>query len=309
LIDEVEGADSYTKYVIEECTESGTIESYYTCADASCSDCTLEVFALAPIYANRSDAGICYNYTYSTNVDNIDSLFDPSTSFTVQTEFIVDLDDIEDGETGDDLEDITTYVSLIVGNSCIDDGTLVIVDEDELIVITEEGDTTVVPSDIVTLEPQKDGGDECITITDLYCESEFTTVLCTLITTYPEVVTALQAQPYTLFAPIDDAFAEAEELLNSLSDDEVGDILYFHAYVGSDSPLAYDDLVCMESIVMANGYESRTKCDYEKKFTLKGQKGGGNRRLGKVPMIITEVETCGGIVHVIDSVMLPNWVE
>merc|ERR1712107_674294 len=113
-----------------------------------------------------------------------------------------------------------------------------------------------------------------------------------MFTTYPEIPASLEAQPYTLFAPIDDAFTEVEELLNSLTDDEVGDILFFHSYVGSDSPLTYDDLVCMEGIIMANGMESRTKCDYEKKFTLKGQNGGGNRRLGNVPMIISEVETC-----------------
>lgn len=295
LIDEVDGADSYTKYVIEDCVETGTIESYYTCESDSCDDCTLEVIAHAPLYANRSDVGICYNYTYSTDVDNVDSLFDASTSFSVQTEFVVDLDDIEEGEVAEDLEDITNYINMIVDNSCIDEGALVIVDEDEVIVVDAEGETSVV--DI-----------ECTSVLDLACAAETPdfTILCSLLTAYPDITKALEeSAPFTVFAPTDEAFQAIEDVSETLSEEQIGDIIKFHAYIGSS--IAFEDLECKERIEMANGYESRTKCV----GLTKGQKGGGNIAVGsKLPMIIKpDIEACGGIVHVIDAVMLPNWVK
>jgi hypothetical protein len=160
---------------------------------------------------------------------------------------------------------------------------------------------------------EEDCGDEsCVSLTELACGAEDFTVMCYLTTEFPDVTKALESAPFTFFAPTDEAFEDIEELLDVATEDEIANILLFHAYMGSDAPLMYMDLECTEVYEMANEYYSRTKCVKEKKFGTwsKGQKGGGNRKNDKIPMIIdADIPVCGGVVQAIDAVMLPNWVD
>ena len=106
-----------------------------------------------------------------------------------------------------------------------------------------------------------------------------------------------------------DMTSEGSQLLERL--------FFFH--VMSD-PVLYDDLLCKELYTMLSGDTSRTLCLKNPDNPRPGvwekyQKGGGNRKNNNEPKIYvdsyhTEIITCdGSVLHVIDSVMLPNFIN
>jgi uncharacterized surface protein with fasciclin (FAS1) repeats len=133
-------------------------------------------------------------------------------------------------------------------------------------------------------------------------------------------------EKWTLFAPTNDAF---NELLDGLSDDMVTEILLlnyqavsrdfsydnasdataaimklllFHAVRGE--ALYAEDLPCTVGdnlTKMANGLNTRTRCD--KYGDPVGQKGGGNID-GPASFVEVDIETCNGVIHIIDKVLL-----
>lgn len=105
---------------------------------------------------------------------------------------------------------------------------------------------------------------------------------------------------FTVFAPTDDAFAEISDVVASLDGDALTNVLLFHATAGSKMAA---DLVCKETITMANGKDSRTKCDKEGGVF---QSGPGNDEADEPQIVATDIMACNGVVHVVDKVLLPN---
>jgi len=116
----------------------------------------------------------------------------------------------------------------------------------------------------------------------------------------------LASGKFTAFFPTDDAFADIDAVTKSLSEEQIADIVKFHFHEGES--IKVKDLECSGLIKMTNGDDSRTKCEDGKRY----QKGAGNNALedlSMLPMIIkneSDMEACNGIVHTIDTVMLPN---
>ena len=101
--------------------------------------------------------------------------------------------------------------------------------------------------------------------------------------------------PFTVFAPTDDAFAKLpkgtlETLLKPESKKALTDILTYHVAAGS---LLAADVVKMSLIDTVNGIPLKVKVDGSKVFINDAQ------------VIITDIKTSNGIIHVIDSVILP----
>ena len=116
-------------------------------------------------------------------------------------------------------------------------------------------------------------------------------------------------ESFTLFAPIDDAFeGQMLEALTAVPEAET--ILNYHATAPGNVVMA-EDLKCSELIEMASGGLSRTQCIKNPDTDLDDfyQKGGGNRKNDMLPKIIdSNIEACNGVIHVVDKVMLPNFV-
>jgi uncharacterized surface protein with fasciclin (FAS1) repeats len=105
----------------------------------------------------------------------------------------------------------------------------------------------------------------------------------------------------TLFVPNDDAFDDLGNALDDLSDDDAKKLVLFHFVKGK--ALHAEDLPCIAGenlIEMANGIDTRTLCD---KYGPVGQKGGGNMN-GPADFVEVDIETCNGVVHIIDEVLL-----
>lgn len=102
--------------------------------------------------------------------------------------------------------------------------------------------------------------------------------------------------PFTVFAPTDDAFAKlpagtVEGLLRPENKDELRAILTYHVVGGR---VASADAVKLSSAKTVNGQE----------LTLKAQDGA--LLVDEAKVVQADIEASNGIIHVIDTVMLPE---
>jgi transforming growth factor-beta-induced protein len=148
---------------------------------------------------------------------------------------------------------------------------------------------TPMPTEVVEPEPEP----EPQTIVDIaVADGRFTTLVAAL--QAADLVGALSGEgPFTVFAPTDDAFAKLPEgTVEALLADipALTDILLYHVVSGT---------VLAEDVVMLDEAE-----------TLLGEKvsirvEGGMVYINDAQVIITDIVASNGVIHVIDSVLLP----
>ena len=100
--------------------------------------------------------------------------------------------------------------------------------------------------------------------------------------------------PFTVFAPSDEAFAKlpagtVEALLND--PEQLKNILLYHVTAGK---LMAEDVVASDYLTMANGELAKIKTDMGKAY------------IDTAEIVTTDVEAGNGVIHVIDSVILPG---
>ncbi len=106
--------------------------------------------------------------------------------------------------------------------------------------------------------------------------------------------------PFTLFAPTDDAFAKlpagtVEDLLKPENLETLTNILLYHVVPGK---------VMAADVIQLDGQMVDTALEGEQiKITVKDGKVYLN---DTVQVIITDIETANGVIHVIDTVLLPE---
>jgi transforming growth factor-beta-induced protein len=103
------------------------------------------------------------------------------------------------------------------------------------------------------------------------------------------------AGPFTVFAPTDDAFAKLPagtiaELLKPENKQKLTDILLYHVVSGK---VMAADVVKLTSAKTVLGKDVTVKVDM------------GNVYINEAKVIITDIETSNGVIHVIDAVLLP----
>jgi len=102
--------------------------------------------------------------------------------------------------------------------------------------------------------------------------------------------------PFTVFAPTDEAFAKlpagtVEELLKPENREQLVAILTYHVVPGK---LMAEDVVGMSYAQTAQGQQV--------KFSVKD----GEARINKARIVKTDIMASNGVIHVIDSVILPE---
>jgi uncharacterized surface protein with fasciclin (FAS1) repeats len=110
-----------------------------------------------------------------------------------------------------------------------------------------------------------------------------------------ELVATLQGDgPFTVFAPTDQAFADAGiDLAAFTTDEEIAtltDILLYHVYSGSVNAASVTDGL---TVAMVNGDDAS--------FTVTG----GNVMVGDATVVLADVPASNGVIHVIDKVLMP----
>jgi uncharacterized surface protein with fasciclin (FAS1) repeats len=109
--------------------------------------------------------------------------------------------------------------------------------------------------------------------------------------------------PYTVFAPTDDAFNELLGSLNISAEDLLAspllsDILLYHVVAGSVDSEAVGAFVDVSSVP--------TLLELNRIFVFTGSDGGLYINNGNVQITQTDLVATNGVVHVIDSVLLPQ---
>jgi uncharacterized surface protein with fasciclin (FAS1) repeats len=112
-----------------------------------------------------------------------------------------------------------------------------------------------------------------------------------------ELVETLKGEgPFTVFAPTDDAFAALPEgtletLLLPENKQQLTDILLYHVVPGQ---VMAADVTALTSATTVLGKDATIKVEDGKVFLN-----------DNVEIIITDIETSNGVIHVIDTVLLP----
>ena len=173
-------------------------------------------------------------------------------------------------------------ISVEGDNVRINDSLVIIAD-----IVAENGVIHVI--DTVLLPPQAPGSIVDIALQD----DRFETLVAAL--QAAELVETLQGDgPFTVFAPTDDAFAALPEgTVEALLEDipALTDILLYHVVAGD---VRAADVVTLESAVTVQG-ESVS-------ITVEGD----NVRINDSLVIIVDIVASNGVIHVIDTVLLPS---
>jgi len=125
-------------------------------------------------------------------------------------------------------------------------------------------------------------------------DDRFTTLVSAL--QAASLVDALKAAgPFTVFAPTNDAFAKlpvgtVESLLKPENLEQLKSILLYHVVSGK---VMAADVIKLTSAVTLQGTDVMIKIDGDKVYINDAQ------------VIITDIETLNGVIHVIDMVLLP----
>ena len=103
--------------------------------------------------------------------------------------------------------------------------------------------------------------------------------------------------PFTVFAPTDAAFAKlpkgtVEDLLKPENKAKLAAILTYHVVPGT---------VMAAQVVTMNGKEAKTVNGQAVKITV----NGSAVTVGSAKVVTTDVKASNGVIHIIDSVMLP----
>jgi transforming growth factor-beta-induced protein len=107
---------------------------------------------------------------------------------------------------------------------------------------------------------------------------------------------------WTVFVPPDDAFTVLADVIATLTNQQLADILLYHAVEGV---VTFNDLKCDKWVYMANGKPSFTFCRGVDKIQL--GPGNGPSKLNTEPKILAkDIAACNGLLHAVENVLLPE---
>jgi transforming growth factor-beta-induced protein len=178
-------------------------------------------------------------------------------------------------------KDVTIKVDM--GNVYINDAKVIITDIEAANGVIHVIDTVILPP-----------ADKADIIDTAVADGRFTTLAAAL--TAAGLVDTLKGEgPFTVFAPTDDAFAKlpagtVEELLKPENKQSLTDILLYHVVSGK---------------VMAADVVGLTNAETVLGKNIKIIVKDGKVFINNAEVIITDIETSNGVIHVIDTVLLP----
>ncbi len=174
-------------------------------------------------------------------------------------------------------------IKVDMGNVYINDAQVVITD-----IETSNGVIHVIDSVILPPAKLSDIVDTAV------ADGRFTTLVAAV--QAAGLVDTLKGEgPFTVFAPTDDAFAKlpagtVEDLLKPENLETLKNILLYHVVAGK---VMAADVTTLESAETVLGKSVKIKVDM------------GNVYINDAQVVITDIETSNGVIHVIDSVILP----
>ncbi len=186
--------------------------------------------------------------------------------------------DVSDGLIADSALGTSLFFKLDMGNAYVNEARIIITDIEASNGVIHVIDTVILPKDIV----------------DAAVFNGFDTLAAAL--TAAELVETLKGEgPFTVFAPTEDAFAALpagtlENLLLPENKQTLTNILLYHVVAGR---VLAEDVVQLESADTVLGQPVSIKVEDGKVF------------INEAEVIVTDIKTTNGVIHVIDAVLLP----
>ncbi|MEM6397232.1 MAG: fasciclin domain-containing protein [Bacteroidota bacterium] len=129
--------------------------------------------------------------------------------------------------------------------------------------------------------------------------SKFSTLVEVLGGAPGDLVPLLQSEgPFTVFAPVNDAFKAIEETVATLSGDQVASVLTYHVVGGAN--VLSSDLTNGQVVGTANTGQEFTVNIGDDGVTLTDAAGNN------VGVVSTDVQATNGVIHVLNAVLLPG---
>jgi transforming growth factor-beta-induced protein len=169
------------------------------------------------------------------------------------------------------------------------DGSMVKINDAQVLITDIETSNGVIHVIDTVLLPPADIVDTAV------ADGRFTTLVAA-VTAAGLVDTLKGAGPFTVFAPTDDAFAKlpagtVESLLKPENLEQLKSILLYHVVAGK---VMAADVIKLTSAMTLQGTNVTIKIDGDKVYINDAQ------------VIITDIETLNGVIHVIDTVLIPQ---
>ncbi len=177
-------------------------------------------------------------------------------------------------------------------------------------------------------ELEKPIANTCETITDVICGDEENyrySTLCSLAmqSGLDEMLSFSDGNMFTLYAPTDDGFARSflDRSAALLSGHDLTKLILNHLVVseteetdqaeiiGATRPevaLRYEDMVCGTKIEMASGQIVKIGCDENSEVAYVVGSGNGGIETPHPKFLQVDRQTCNGIIHTVDFVVLPT---
>ncbi|TVR32634.1 MAG: fasciclin domain-containing protein [Balneolaceae bacterium] len=121
------------------------------------------------------------------------------------------------------------------------------------------------------------------------------TTLVGLLSQYPDLVDAVATSEITVFAPTNDAFDTLFESVdpNDLTEEQIAEVLLYHTILGAQ--VFSDDLAAEQTVESGSEEALYITADAE-----------GVVVNGSSNVVLADVASTNGVIHAIDSVLLPN---
>ncbi len=187
--------------------------------------------------------------------------------------------DVSDGLIADTALGTSVFFKLDMGNAYINEAQIIITDIEASNGVIHVIDTVILPKDIV----------------DAAVFNKFETLVAAV--QAADLVETLKGEgPFTVFAPTDEAFANLpagtlENLLKPENKQQLTNILLYHVVPGR---VLAEDVVKLTEAETALGQKVTIKVEDGKVFVDNAQ------------VIVTDIKTTNGVIHVINAVILPK---
>jgi transforming growth factor-beta-induced protein len=201
-----------------------------------------------------------------------------------------------DGQSADTVNGAPIDISVVDGNVMINNATVIGADIEASNGIIHIIDTVLLPptDEAMTEDAMADGPG---TIVDVAVGAGSFTTLVAAVTEAGLVETLSGEGPFTVFAPTDDAFAAALDALGLTAEEllaspELGAILTYHVVAGE---------VDAATAISLDGQSAGTVNGADIDISVVD----GNVMINDATVIGADVEASNGIIHIIDTVLLP----
>ncbi len=286
---DIGSAEETTMNIVETAVATESLSTLVAAVTAGELVDTLSSEGPFTVFAPTNDAFASIQETVDTLLmpENLADLQNVLTYHVVAGSFMAS--DLSDGMEIETVQGDTLTVSITDGKVMIGGAEVVLAD-----VETSNGVVHVIDTVLVPAADETPAEETTMNIVETAVATESLSTLVAAVTAGELVDTLSSEGPFTVFAPTNDAFASIQETVDTLLMPEnladLQNVLTYHVVAGS---------------FMASDLSDGMEIETVQGDTLTVSITDGKVMIGGAEVVLADVETSNGVVHVIDTVLVP----